>query len=304
MPASDVSRMLEGALAGGVLADEPLSRHTTYRIGGPAAAWVTCASLDDLKLALEACRSVRCPWTVVGKGSNILASDGGYQGAAITLGGSFRDYRFEESGELEVGAGTQLAMVVQEAFNRSLTGFEFAVGIPGTVGGAIAMNAGTRDEWMGRIVREVRLYSPLRGAFSLSGDEVEWGYRTASLPDDAVIVSATLALEPGASWAVRAKMEASLKSRRASQPLGEPSAGSVFKNPEGTRSAQLIEACGLKGLAVGGAQVSEKHANFIVNTGGATAADVFTLMCTVRQRVREAHGIELQPEVRFLGFAG
>ncbi len=302
MSAPDAYHRLEGRIEGSLRVDEPLSRHTTFHIGGPAALFIECANTSDLSLALCTLGEAETPWTVIGRGSNLLVSDEGYDGAIIMLGAGFRDYSFNEEGNLVVGGGTVLARVVQEAFNKALSGFEFAVGIPGTVGGALAMNAGTRTEWIGAIVQSVTTYRPGRGLNRYRGDGVEWGYRCTSLPAGEVIVEAELSLSRGEPMLLHAKMESSLKRRRASQPLSLSSAGSVFRNPAGQSVGKLIEECGLKGARRGGAQVSTLHANFIVNTGGATADDVLNLIVIIRERVKEVHGIELQPEIRFLGF--
>jgi UDP-N-acetylmuramate dehydrogenase len=302
MSTFDAYYRLEGKLEGSLRTDEPMSRHTTFRIGGNAALFVECTNTSDLSLVLSTLEEAEMSWTVIGKGSNFLVSDAGYDGAIIMLGTGFREYSFNEEGNLVVGGGTVLARVVQEAFNKALSGFEFAVGIPGTVGGALAMNAGTRTEWIGAIVQSVTTCRPREGLKRYRGDAVEWGYRCTSLPAGEVIVEAELSLSHGEPMLLHAKMESSLKRRRASQPLSQPSAGSVFRNPADRSVGELIEECGLKGAKYGAAQVSTVHANFIVNTGGATADDVLNLIITIRERVKEVHGIELQPEIRFLGF--
>jgi UDP-N-acetylmuramate dehydrogenase len=178
---------------------------------------------------------------------------------------------------------------------------EFAVGIPGTVGGAIAMNAGTRGAWMGSVVESVTLHVPGVGLRRLAGADIPWEYRTSGLTAAGIIVEAVVRLEEADADRIRAEMERSLQRRKASQPLGIPSAGSVFKNPRGESAGRLIEAAGLKGTRLGGAQVSQVHANFIVNEGGATAADVVGLVRKVQMAVRDTHGIELEPEIRLLG---
>jgi UDP-N-acetylmuramate dehydrogenase len=194
-----------------------------------------------------------------------------------------------------------LAAAVRDAFSEGRTGLEFAVGIPGTVGGALAMNAGSREEWIGSIVESVTLFVPGEGLVGVRGPEIAWGYRTSGLQGRGIIVEAVLRLVEGDADLIRRSMEASLRRRKRTQPLSMPSAGSVFVNPEGDSAGRLIEASGLKGARVGGAEVSEVHANFIVNAGGATATDVVTLVRLIRDTVKEAHGIELTPEVRFLG---
>lgn len=289
---------------GDVYPGEPLSRHTTYRIGGPARFYVQVCSVGALKRLVGVCEETGVPWVVVGRGSNLLVADEGYPGVAIALGRDFRACRYdEETGRFCVGAGVALSSVVQEAFRRSLAGLEFAVGTPGTVGGALRMNAGSRDEWLGQSVVSVTSYSPGGGLVRRAGSEIGWGYRESSFAPDEILVECELSVEPADPFFIRGKMEASLARRRKSQPLSLPSCGSVFKNPPGESAGALIERAGLKGHAIGGAQVSEKHANFIVNTGGATANDVRGLIELIQGQVYEAYGIELQPEVRFLGFA-
>lgn len=291
---------LAGKLDGIVRRDEPLSRHTSYRIGGPTALYIECDSVSDLALTTETLLADEIEWTILGKGTNVLASDSGYSGAVLVLGRDFK--RHTVDGEhLRCGAGVSLAAVVQDAFARGMTGLEFAVGIPGTIGGALAMNAGSRDEWIGEHVESVAVFVPGQGLVSVRGPEVPWGYRRSDLPARGIVVEGSLRLEAGDEWTIRQTMEASLRRRRRSQPVGVPNAGSVFTNPEGDSAGRLIEACGLKGRRVGGAEVSEVHANFIVNAGGATACDVVGLMKLVQDTVRDVHGIELRPEIRFLG---
>ena len=291
---------LRSQIGGLVRRDELMSRHTTYRIGGPAALLIDCDSVPDLAATTSILAEERVPWRVLGKGSNVLASDDGYDGAVLTLGRDFKRHALEDE-RLRTGAGVILAAVVRDAFSAGRTGLEFAVGVPGTVGGALAMNAGNRDEWIGSIVESVTLFVPGQGLVGVRGPEVAWGYRRSDLTARGIIVEAALRVLEGDEVHIRRTMEASLRRRKRSQPLGLPSAGSIFVNPEGDSAGRLIEAAGLKGLRIGGAQVSDVHANFIVNAGGATAADVVALVKLIRDTVKEANGIELRPEVRFLG---
>lgn len=277
-----------------------MARHTTFRIGGPAALHVTCDTLSQLSTALEVLEDEGVIWTVVGKGSNLLVADAGYPGAVILLGRDFRKHSADGE-RIRAGAGVILASLVQDAFKLGLTGLEFAVGIPGTFGGALAMNAGSREKWIGEIVESVTLFEPGSGLRSVRGPEVEWGYRKSGLAKRGVIVEASLHTQVGDAVDIRRNMEASLRRRKRTQPLGVPNAGSIFVNPEGDSAGRLIETAGLKGARSGGAQVSEVHANFIVNAGGATAADVLELIRRIRDEVREVHGVELKPEIRFLG---
>jgi UDP-N-acetylmuramate dehydrogenase len=194
-----------------------------------------------------------------------------------------------------------LAHLVQEAFSRGLSGLEWAVGIPGTLGGALAMNAGTRDGWIGQVVDTATLFVPGEGLVLVHGRDVVWDYRRSGLAGKGLILEASLRVEQGEPVRIRAQMERSLKDRKSTQPLGQASAGSVFVNPPGDSAGRLIEAAGLKGSRDGRARISPVHANFIVNEGGATARDVLGLVATVRRVVLESSGIELQPEIRFLG---
>lgn len=295
--------LVDDRFDGEVYPNEPMSRHTTYRIGGPARYLVRVDSVGALRHVVERALECSVPWVVVGRGSNLLVADEGWDGVVITLGRDFRKLRYDdEQARFLVGAGVPLTSVVQEAFKRSLAGLEFAVGTPGTIGGALRMNAGSRDEWLGSRVVAVTTYSPARGMRRISGSEVAWGYRTSSFSPDEVLVECEIAVEPADPFFIRGKMEASLARRKKTQPLDKPSCGSVFKNPEGDSAGRLIEQVGMKGAVAGGAQVSEVHANFIVNTGGATARDVMNLIKTIQAKVAQAYGIELSPEVRFLGF--
>lgn len=288
---------------GEIRLDEPLSKHTTYRIGGPAKAFVLVNSVAALNTAMAACLADECPWVLVGKGSNLLVADAGFPGVALSLAGEFRNWNFdEETHRVVVGAGTILSRLVQEVFHRGYSGMEFAVGTPGTVGGALRMNAGTKDDWIGSRVISVTTFVPGAGLKRYAGSDIEWAYRSTSFSPDEIIVECELQLEPAVSGSIHDRMKTLLDKRKASQPLEYPSCGSVFKNPEGHSAGQLIDSVGLKGSLCGGAQISEKHANFIVNKNNASASDVRTLIERAQEKVKEHYGIELQPEVKFLGF--
>ena len=291
---------LRASLSGTIRRDEPLARHCSYRIGGPASLVIDCDTVADLALATSVLAEEDLAWTVLGKGSNVLVADDGYNGAVITLGREFKRHALEGE-HLRTGAGVILAAIVNDAFSAGRTGLEFAVGIPGTVGGALAMNAGSREEWIGSVVESVTIFVPGQGLVGIRGPEIAWGYRNSGLSARGIIVEASLRLDEGDEVYIRRTMEASLRRRKRSQPLGVPSAGSVFVNPDGDSAGRLIEAAGLKGSRVGGAAVSDIHANFIVNTGGATAADVLGLIGLIRDTVKDMHDIELRPEIRFLG---
>lgn len=298
-----------GALAaddtfcGEIRYDEPLSRHTTLKVGGPARVWVRADSLSALAAVLSACRDQNVPWFVMGRGSNLLVSDAGYPGVVVTLGGDFKQWNYDpEAMEFTVGAAASLPRIVQEAFRQGVAGLEFAVGTPGSVGGALRMNAGTRSEWLGSRVVRVTSYKLGTGLVSRQASDVEWGYRYTSFPADEVLVECVLSVNPAEQALIRAKMEEKLTRRKRTQPLDDASCGSVFRNPEGRSAGALIEGAGLSGARVGGARISPKHANFIVNTGGASAADVKALIDQAKQKVKQHYGIELTTEVRFLGF--
>lgn len=293
----------DDAFEGSIRFDEPMARHTTYRIGGPARVFAEVRSIAALNTVLRICLQENLDWCVVGKGANLLVSDKGYNGVVITLSGEFRKWHFDEdASSVIVGAGTILARLVQEAFHRGYSGMEFAVGIPGTVGGALHMNAGTRDDWIGSRVKTVTTVVAGKGLTRYSQSEIEWGYRRTSFRDDEIIVEVELELTKALSENIHENMAAALSKRKQSQPLELPSCGSVFRNPEGASVGALIEQADLKGKTIGGAQISEKHANFIVNKQAASAQDVCQLIKLAKQAVKEQHGIELTTEVQFLGF--
>ncbi|MDO4290132.1 MAG: UDP-N-acetylmuramate dehydrogenase [Eggerthellaceae bacterium] len=290
---------------GDIYAHEPMARHTSYRIGGPARFYVRVGSVGALTRLVEVCESQGVPWVAVGRGTNLLVADEGFPGVVVSLGRDFRSFRVDEERHCIVaGAGVLLSAVVQEAFKRSLAGLEFAVGTPGTVGGALRMNAGSRDEWIGSRVASVTTLVPGQGLVRRAGSELAWGYRTSSFDTCETVLECELSVEPGDPFYIRGKMEANLARRKKSQPMNAACCGSVFRNPEGKSAAALVEGLGLKGAAVGGARVSDVHANFIVNDGEATARDVRALISLIQAKVYEAYGIELAPEVRFLGFDG
>lgn len=296
--------LVDESFDGDIYPGEPLARHTSYRIGGPARFFVCASSLSALSELVRTCESSDIDWIVLGKGSNLLVSDEGFDGVAITLGRDFKACRFdEERSTFAVGAGVPLSSVVQDAFKRALAGLEFAVGTPGTIGGAVRMNAGSADEWIGSRIVSVTTLSPSSGLKRYAGSDISWGYRTSSLPADEVVLECELIVQSALPSFIRGKMEAALAKRKKSQPLNLPSCGSVFRNPRGQSAGALIDEVGLKGMRIGGAQISDRHANFIVNVDNATARDVMELIELARTKVREAYGIELQPEVRFLGFS-
>jgi len=280
--------------------DEPLARHTTYRIGGPADLFIIADTVSDLRITTDILIESGIEWMIVGKGSNILAADRGYRGAIIVLGRDFRKH-FVAEDMLVTGAGTILAHVVQDAYSAGLSGLEFAVGIPGTVGGALAMNAGTADAWIGSCVTELTLFAPGKGLIGLKGHEIAWGYRYSDVLTKGLAVECRIKVDRGDTTQIRSRMDLALTRRKATQPIGLPCAGSVFRNPDGDSAGRLIEAAGLKGKRIGKASISDVHSNFIVNLGGASANDVLRLIHEARDTVRQVYGVELQPEIKFVG---
>ncbi|KYZ77595.1 UDP-N-acetylenolpyruvoylglucosamine reductase [Anaerosporomusa subterranea] len=284
-----------------VLRDEPMVNHTTFRIGGPADWLVLPASVEEITAVLAVAKAAAVPVTVLGRGSNVLVSDKGIRGLVLRLGKHMSRIRHEGT-TLFAGAGASLGDVSRYAAKLSLTGLEFAIGIPGTIGGAVFMNAGAYEGEMRQVVSAVTAICPDGGLARYCGEALAFSYRHSVFSDNkCLICEVELQLTPGDETAIRAKMDECTFRRNSKQPVELPSAGSVFKRPPGYYAGTLIEQTGLKGLTVGGAQVSEKHAGFIVNIGGATASDVMNLIREVQSRVYEKFSVRLEPEVRQIG---
>ena len=291
---------VEGAA---VRRDERLSRHTSYRIGGPADLLVSVRSYGALQRAIEILGREAVPWVILGKGSNILASDEGYRGCVILLEGEFSRMSVNaEERTITAGAGILLSRVVNEAMKAGLSGLECCVGIPGTFGGALSMDAGTRREWIGNLVQDLVVLRPGEGMHRYAGSDIEWGYRGTTLPTSEIILEATLALKAGERDVITRDMDERLRSRRESQPLSKPSCGSVFRNPPERSVGLLIQSCGLAGAQQGGAEISSQHCNFILNRGDATASDVLALIQRAHDAVLQRYDIDLTCEVKLLGF--
>ena len=283
-----------------LLENEPMSRHTTFRVGGPADVMFLPESEEQLMVALQAAKTAGVRAVVIGNGSNLVVKDGGIRGLVIVLGeGMAAVARVENI--ITAWAGASLARVSAYAQASGLSGLEFASGIPGTLGGGCAMNAGAYGGQLSDVLidAEVLLDGEIH---TLTREELQMGYRT-SLPlrEGGIVLSARFALTPDDPEAIAGRMRDLNARRRDKQPLNYPSAGSTFKRPEGYFAGALIEQAGLKGRSVGGAQVSEKHAGFIVNTGGATASDILTLIAVVQDEVQARFGVRLETEVRVLG---
>ena len=283
--------------------DEPMARHTTFQIGGPADRFLTVENAAQLQGLLSCLRQAGIPYLVLGKGSNLLVSDKGIRGAVLHLGGDFKKVEVLPDGRtLRAGAGAPLASVCALARERSLTGLEFAWGIPGSVGGGAYMDAGAYGGEMRDVVSRVLHLGPDGAPGEARGEELCFGYRKSRYTGGENIITAVeFTLQPGDPAAIAGKMEELMARRKDKQPYDMPSAGSVFKRPQNGFAAALIEQCGLKGRRVGGAQVSEKHAGFIVNTGGATCQDVLELISVIQRTVEEQTGTCLECEVRVTG---
>lgn len=293
---------LSTCFKGTISTDVPFSEHTTLRIGGPAAVWLIAESIEDVITARDTALALEVPLLVIGKASNLLVSDEGYNGVVLTLGHHFNHWSVQ--GEtVSAGAGITFGRLINEVAQAGLSGLEFAAGIPGTLGGALAMNAGTHTQWLASVVKSVTITDLHRPGvvIDVPSTDFEWGYRQSSLRDNEIVLGAKLLLKQGDSAEILDTIKLSIDKRKQAQPLRLPNAGSVFKNPIDNFAGKLIEAVGLKGYRIGDAQYSELHANFIVNKGSATAVDVKSLMALAQDRVRESYGIELQPEIRFIG---
>lgn len=300
---SNFQQMLSRVMVSGRLrTDEPMSRHTTFRVGGPADYYVEAETEAELSEVLALCRRQEVPCYVVGNGSNLLVGDKGYRGVIVALGKRFSGVGKAGEGKLLAGAGALLSVVAKAALKESLAGMEFASGIPGTVGGAVVMNAGAYGSELVDILGFATLLDPEGNVRKVPAGQLGLGYRSSNIQARGLVVlGAEFNLRPGDERQIGSRMEELAAKRREKQPLEYPSAGSTFKRPKGHFAGQLIEEAGLRGFCVGGAQVSEKHCGFVVNRGSATAADLRELFCEVRRRVREHSGVELELEVKLLG---
>ena len=278
--------------------NEPLSAHCTFRIGGPADLFVMPRDEDQLCQTVQFCKQAEIRYYLLGNGSNILFADEGFSGVVIDVSALDAEIAVEDT-VLTAGAGVRLAALCKAALKHGLSGLEFAYGIPGTVGGAVYMNAGAYGGELRQVVRQVTFLHADGRLETFENGDCAFGYRTSVFENmPGVIVSARLALQPGEPATIEAKMRELMEKRRASQPLELPSAGSTFKRPAGHFAGALIQEAGLKGRGVGGAKVSEKHAGFVVNFDHATAADVRATIALVQKTVYETSGVRLEPEVR------
>lgn len=289
------------ASEGALLYNEPLRNHTTFRVGGEADAFLSVKNEEELKKALQLCREHNVPYFILGNGSNLLVSDTGFRGLVISIGKDMAQITLEGT-RITAQAGALLSTVAQTAAKNGLTGMEFASGIPGSIGGAMVMNAGAYDGEMKMIVESVTILAEDGSIRAYSNEEMEFGYRTSRLKrEKGIVLSVTVSLTEGDKTAIIEKMNDFAARRREKQPLEYPSAGSTFKRPEGMFAGKLIMDAGLRGYTVGGAQVSEKHCGFVINKDNASAEDIHTLIHSVQEKVREESGVTLEPEVIFVG---
>jgi len=301
---ADVRAGLAARFGSRVRFDEPMSRHTSFRIGGPADAWVEIESPDELAAVFALVRAGGAAAWTLGSGTNVLVSDRGIRGVVLHLGRGFRfiDWTIEgDAASVRAGASVPFKKLVYDAVERGFEGLEFGEGIPGSLGGGLTMNAGAFGGEIGRVVTALEGVHADGRVEELARERLAFQYRRLDLPAGWVITAVRLALRRGDAAAMAERVASAREKRRRHQPLGWPNAGSIFKNPPGAFAGRLLEDAGVKGLARGGARVSDVHANFIVNGGGATADDVHALMREMVERVEARCGVRLQPEVKLVG---
>lgn len=299
---NDFRSKLEDILeADSIKTDEMMKGHTTFRIGGPADYYVTPADEIELAAVIRLCLEYGMPYFLLGNGSNLLVSDEGYRGVIIAMSPGWNTCEIHGE-QVKAGAGILLPVLAKRIGEASLTGFEFAAGIPGTLGGALVMNAGAYGSEMKDVLVSAKVMDRQGKILLLSAEELELGYRTSCiLKNNYVVLEGVFRLKTGESEAIRSRMEELMIRRKTKQPLEYPSAGSAFKRPEGYFAGKLIDDAGLRGFFAGGAQVSEKHCGFVVNRGQATAVDVINLCEEVSRRVYDKFGVPLEMEVKILG---
>lgn len=295
----NLKQEFERCLQAGVKENEPMSVHTSWQVGGPADYYLLPADEAELREIVRLGKKKGLPLFVFGNGTNLLVRDGGIRGLVVHIGDPF-SYIRRENNSLRAGAGTSLTLLARRAAQEGLQGLGFGGGIPGSLGGALVMNAGAFGSYIGRLAAEIRMVRFDGEAVTLGRQETEFGYRRSNLAGKGIIVEALLELAPGDPAELQSEVEGYLAERRRRHPA-LPSAGSVFRNPAHRPAGSLIEEAGGKGLAVGLARVSQQHANFIVNPGGATAGDIERLIGEVQRLVQEKFAVELQPEVRIIG---
>lgn len=287
---------------GDILFKEPMSGHTSFRVGGPADYFVQPASREEIRGAIMAAKEEKVPFFVIGNGSNLLVSDRGWRGMILQVGKNYQEITVDDN-IITARSGATLARVAKEALDHSLTGMEFAAGIPGSVGGAVAMNAGAYDGEIRNILLDAEVMTSEGEFITIPAADLDLSYRHSCVFEkDYLVLSARFLLAPGDPGQIRGRMDELARARKEKQPLEYPSAGSTFKRPKGYFAGKLIQDAGLKGYIVGGAQVSEKHSGFVINRGGATAEEIAFLIAQVQKKVEQQFGVRMEPEVRFVGF--
>jgi UDP-N-acetylmuramate dehydrogenase len=294
-----VEKIRERGFEGSLWENVQLGQHVSLKVGGPAALFAVPASVEDITALLTCLKEEGIPRVLMGHGTNMVFVNGGYGGCVVKLGGPFARIKVEKDSMLSVGAAVPLPAAVKCSAEKGLSGIECLAGIPGSVGGAVFMNAGTRSGEIADVICEVRLFDGMKARWISSG-ELDFSYRSSGIAEGEIILEARLKLTPSSESEVRSRIEDQNGLRRKTQPSGLPSAGSWFRNPEGDSAGRLIDEAGMKGEKCGGAQVSEVHANFLVNLGGATASDFLTLADKVRERVHARFGVMLEEEVRII----
>lgn len=285
-------------MAGEVRVSEPLARHTTWKVGGAADLFLVPRDEENLASALRILDAEGCPCVILGGGSNVLIADEGIRGAVIQTGG-MKKLEFQANGAVIAGSGFNLSTLVRETTDRGLAGLESLAGIPGTVGGAVVMNAGAGGQQFSDVVRAVTLVSA-KGVETLTEGDLDFGYRRSNLSGTGVVSQVRMQFATADPEVLRLRVRQMIDHRRGTHNVGGPNAGSVFKNPQGLSAWQLIDGAGLRGRVLGGAQISEKHSNFIINRGGATAADILGLIRLAQDEVQRQTGIRLETEVRII----
>ena len=301
-----ITQLYQLAGADRVRLDEPMCRHTTMKVGGNAALYIAPGSITQISGVIRLLRQENIPFFLLGNGSNVICRDEGFAGAVVCLSDHFKGYRVLQRGEgaviVSVKAGTDNRHFSDACIRRGFSGFEFASGIPGSLGGATAMNAGAYDGEMKHIVQKVRLLDPEGRVVTRSCEEMQFGYRHSLITDgDYIVLETILKLKEDDPELIRARVEDLTRRREKKQPLEYPSCGSTFKRPAGYFAGALISNAGLKGFRLGGAQVSEKHAGFVINRDGASAADILDLIAYIKKAVKDNSGVELECEVKILG---
>lgn len=301
MMLNQLAEKLKDEDLGTVLLNEPLKNHTTLKIGGPADLYYEPKNIESLKTALSYIKEVNVPIRAIGRGSNLLVADGGIEGVVIKVGEGLNHLEKSDN-TIRVGGGYSLITLATLMSREAFTGLEFAAGIPGSVGGAVFMNAGAHGSDMSKIVEKALILFPDGELKWLSTEELGFSYRTSILQQKGgICVEAVLVLEKGDKETIMAELKKNKDYRRNTQPWNFPCCGSVFRNPLPNYAGQLIESSGLKGTQIGGAQISEMHANFIVNTGDAKAKDVLELISFIQKTIKEKHGVDLHTEVEIIG---